>query len=44
MRKTDSFSDLCNLEVRMLYNIIYQVIKMPEDGHKSQMHVNFAMP
>ena len=42
MRKTDSFSDLCNLEVRMFYNIIYRVIEIPVDGQKTEMHVNLA--
>lgn len=32
MQKADSFSGLCNLEVRMLYIIIYQVIMMPMRG------------
>ena len=39
----NSFSDLCNLEADMFNNIIYQLITMLMDGHKSQMHVNFAI-
>ena len=43
MQKADSFSGLCKLEVRLFYVIIYQVIMMPMDGYKSQMHMNFAI-
>ena len=43
MQKKTSFSDLCNLEARMFNYIIYQLITMLMDGHKSQMHVNFAI-